>query len=137
LAVVVITASAGELPPADADALVMDDFPFGHAQLLQLETQGQIMVTEPGGQQLQVQLITLHRARFADRYDIQVNGLPGTITRRGSRFFASMPTTQGSLRLENDGTSTRLVNEQWLQVRNHPSLDDFKQPTTDTPHDSE
>ncbi len=123
-----ITAAASELPPADADVIAQEAHPFGHAELSQLARDGQIAIEGDRGQLLQVQLLATRNTPRGEVLDISVDGLPGTITRRGKAFFASLPSRTGSLRLENQGQSTRLVEERFLDQRNLPGLADFRTP---------
>jgi hypothetical protein len=121
---------ASELPAADSDAITIEGFPFGHAELDQLKRDGVVYVQGPNGA-LRIALVALHSSRQGERLDISVDGLPGTITRSGSGFFASLPSRNGSLRLENNGNSTRLIDEQTLDQRNQPQLNDYRTPVAE------
>lgn len=118
---------ASELPPADADAITIEAFPFGHAELDQLKRDGVVYIQSPNGT-LRIALVAIHNNSQGERLDISVDGMPGTITRSGPGFFASLPSRNGSLRLENNGNSTRLVDEQILEQRNQPQLTDYRTP---------
>ncbi len=120
-------ALACDLPPADSDAITVEAFPFGHAQLEQLKRDRVIYIDSPNGE-LRVALVAAHNHNTGERLDVSVDGLPGTITRSGPGFFASLPSRYGSLRLENNGNSTRLINEQALEQRNLPQLKDYRTP---------
>lgn len=120
-------ALASDLPPADSDAITVEAFPFGHAQLEQLKRDRVIYIDSPNGE-LRIALVAAHSNSSGERLDVSVDGLPGTITRSGPGFFASLPSRYGSLRLENNGNSTRLINEQALDQRNLPQLKDYRTP---------
>ena len=128
LAQVVQAADANELPPADPDVVAIEDHPFGHQALAQLQRDGQVSIDGHNGQTLQIQLLATRTTALGEVLDISVDGLPGLITRRGSAFFASLPSRYGSLRLENQGSSTRLLEERFLDQRNLPGLLDFRAP---------
>lgn len=120
-------ALASDLPPADSDAITVEAFPFGHAELEQLKHNRVVYIDSPNGE-LRVALVAAHTTHSGERFDVSVDGMPGTITRSGSGFFASLPSRYGSLRLENNGNSTRLINEQALDQRNLPQLKDYRTP---------
>ncbi len=129
LALAAMGANASELPPADPDVIAVDDHPFGHQALAQLERDGEILIDGRNGQRLRIHVLATRTTAQGEVLDISVDGLPGTITRRGGAFFASLPNRQGSMRLENQGQSTRLVEERFLDQRNLPGLQDFQLPT--------
>lgn len=120
-------ATASDLPPADTDAVTIEAFPFGHAEVDQLKREGVVYLSGPHGT-LRIALIARHSSSQGERLDISVDGMPGTITRSGPGFFASLPSRNGSLRLENNGNSTRLIEEQVLDQRNLPQLSDYRTP---------
>lgn len=121
------SAAASDLPPADSDAITIEAFPFGHAEVDQLKREGVIYVQGPRGM-LRIAMVARHSSSQGERLDVSVDGMPGTITRSGTGFFASLPNRNGSLRLENNGNSTRLIDEQALDQRNLPQLSDYQTP---------
>ena len=86
-----------------------------------------VYLQSPNGT-MRIALVAQHSSSQGERLDVSVDGLPGTITRSGAGFFASLPSRQGSLRLENNGNSTRLIDESALDQRNLPQLSDYRTP---------
>lgn len=99
------------------------DVAFGTAEIDHLVATGRVGFAGPDGELVNLTLVANATVNGAQRIRVRHQGLVGTITRRGARFEATIPSTTTAYRLSGDAHQTRAISHRLISYRTLPHRD--------------